>query len=261
MKDNILSAKDVTVSFGGLQAIRRVNFHVKRNEILGLIGSNGAGKSTFLNVLTGLVDISGGSIFFDGENVTSKRTHEFGRMGIGRTFQTLRLLPGLTALENVLLGYHHRACKKLFRVIFRTKKFMESEAEIRERAAEKLRMVDCEGLASSPIEKLTYYERRRVEIARALAVEPKLLLLDEPAAGLNPAETAEIMVLIRRLKTAQGCSIIVIEHDMKLIMNLAERIVVLDYGEKIAEGLPGDIRNSKKVIESYLGGSESVVVG
>jgi branched-chain amino acid transport system ATP-binding protein len=253
MTDALLETKQLRKEFGGLVANDDVDFTVPRNTIVSLIGPNGAGKTTFFNMLTGVYRPTAGRVLFDGEDMTNKPPHAYTQRGIGRTFQNIRLFQNMTALENVLVGMHVRLKGNLFEAILRTPRVRTEEKEARDRARELLTF--C-GLVRKDAEigrNLSYGDQRRLEVARALATQPKLLLLDEPTAGMNPQETAEFTTFVSRLKEERSLTVLLIEHDMRVVMGVSDRVTVLDYGEKIAEGTPLEIQKNERVIEAYLG--------
>lgn len=254
MATNILEAQNVTKQFGGLTAVNRVDFVIEQGSITSLIGPNGAGKTTFFNMITGLYVPTSGSIVFDGTLLGGLKPNMVTALGIGRTFQNIRLFSNMTALENVLVGQHVRLKSGLLGALLRTKRVRDEEAHARQVAFELLEYV---GLGAERADEhsrnLPYGDQRRLEVARALATDPKLLLLDEPTAGMNPQETDELTALIRRIRDERGITVLLIEHDMKVVMGISERVTVLDHGAKIAEGSPETVRENEQVIEAYLG--------
>jgi branched-chain amino acid transport system ATP-binding protein len=249
----MLKTENLTIQFGGLKAVQDFNIHIKEKEVVGLIGPNGAGKTTVFNMLTGVYAPTSGKISYLGEDIHGLKPYTITQKQIARTFQNIRLFSNLTVLDNVKISFNYRLKYNLLDSIFRTPRFRREEREIEEQALKLLKAFSLEKSKDELAKNLSYGEQRRLEIARALAVEPKLLLLDEPAAGMNPQETQELMNMINWIRDEFKISVLLIEHDMKLVMGICEKIVVLDYGKKIAEGTPQEIKNNPRVIEAYLG--------
>lgn len=253
MTEKLLEVKDVTIEFGGLRAVSNLTITINKGELVGLIGPNGAGKTTAFNMITGVYTPTEGEIFFDGEKSSGKKSYQVTQMGMARTFQNIRLFADLTVIDNVKIAYNMHVSYGLGDAILRDKKYLTEEEHITQKAMELLKIFHLEELAEEKAKNLPYGQQRRLEIARALATEPKFLLLDEPAAGMNPQETHELMEMIHWIRDKFNLTILLIEHDMGLVMGVCERIYVLEYGMLIAKGTPDEIKKNKRVIEAYLG--------
>jgi branched-chain amino acid transport system ATP-binding protein len=249
----LLEIANMTKTFGGLKAISDVTFSLDKGRIVSIIGPNGAGKTTFFNTLTGIYKPDGGTITFNGKSLIGLRPDQIAARGIARTFQNIRLFPDMTVIENILVGMHIHFKQSPFQTLFRSPAFKKEEAEAEKKAARLMRYVGLKRVENELAKNLPYGAQRRLEIARALAADPLLLLLDEPAAGMNPQETEDIIRLFREIKADMGITILLIEHDMRVVMNISEDICVMDYGVKIAQGTPQEIRANTRVIEAYLG--------
>lgn len=249
----VLEAKGLGIQFGGLKAVNDFTMKIGQRELVGLIGPNGAGKTTIFNLLTGVYQPTEGSYFLNGEKMNGKQSHQVVAAGIARTFQNIRLFKKMTVLENVKIAFNKNMKYSLFSAFFRTPSFWKEEAEIDAKARDLLALFHLEDLADEAAENLPYGKQRKLEIARALATDMKVLLLDEPAAGMNPTETAELLESINLIREKFNISILLIEHDMSLVMNVCERIIVLNYGEILATGTPEEISQNPKVISAYLG--------
>lgn len=255
LNDYVLDAVKVSRYFGGLKAVEQVDFCVKKHEIMGLIGPNGAGKTTLFNLFTGHYQPSRGDIYFKKEKINGLKPYQITAKGLSRTFQNIRLFGKMSVLDNVLVGRHARTCSGLIGAILQRPCDKREEADARDNAMSLLAFVGLDDKKNEQAKNLSYGEQRRLEIARALAADPELLLLDEPAAGMNPQETGKLMELISRIRDEMGKTILLIEHDMKVVMGISERVAVLNYGRKIVEGTPSEVQKNEDVIHAYLGDS------
>lgn len=253
MAETLLKVNDISMVFGGLRAVSNFSMHIDKGELIGLIGPNGAGKTTAFNMITGVYTPTEGDIYFDGEKSSGKPSYQVTQMGMARTFQNIRLFSELSVIDNVKIAYNMHVKYNMLDAVLRTNKYVTEEEEITKKAMDLLKIFHLEDEANETAKNLPYGKQRRLEIARAMATQPKLLLLDEPAAGMNPQETHELMKMIRWIRDEFKLSILLIEHDMGLVMGVCERIYVLEYGMKIAEGTPDEIKSNSRVIEAYLG--------
>ena len=249
----ILVAKDISITFGALKAVDNFNIEIKSGELIGLIGPNGAGKTTVFNILTGVYNASSGEYTLDGQNVIKTSTSALVKKGLARTFQNIRLFKYLSVVDNVVAAYNFRMKYGIFKGMFRTPAYWKEEKAAREKAIELLKIFDLDKYANTHAGNLPYGEQRKLEIARAMATEPKILLLDEPAAGMNPKETEDLMNTIKLIRDKFGIAILLIEHDMKLVLGICERLIVLNHGTILASGEPTKVINDPRVVEAYLG--------
>ena len=255
-KKPLLVAKNISISFGALKAVDKFNLEIKSGELIGLIGPNGAGKTTVFNILTGVYNASSGEYTLDGENVIKTSTSVLVKKGLARTFQNIRLFKYLSVLDNVVAAYNFRMKYGILSGMLRFPNFWREEKEAKEKAMALLKIFDLDKYANMHAGNLPYGEQRKLEIARAMATEPKILLLDEPAAGMNPKETEDLMNTIKLIRDKFGIAVLLIEHDMKLVLGICERLVVLNYGQILASGDPKEVINNPQVVEAYLGKEE-----
>jgi branched-chain amino acid transport system ATP-binding protein len=256
MSDVLLEAQNISMQFGGIKAVDKVAFQIKKGQLVGIIGPNGAGKTTVFNMLTGVYVPTSGDVLIEGKSLKKLKPYEISHRGVTRTFQNIRLFKGLTVLENVLIATHQHVNYGLFAPLFKTKAYREQESKAHTKALELLKIFSLDHKANESASSLPYGEQRKLEIVRALATEPKIILLDEPAAGMNHSETHGLMKLIAQIRDQFNLTVVLIEHDMKLVMGICENIIVLDHGVKIEEGPAKVVQNSAKVIEAYLGVEE-----
>lgn len=252
--NKVLECKDVGIEFGGLKAVNKFNLTIEKGELLGLIGPNGAGKTTVFNMITGVYNPTEGEIFLNGSKISGLGVYKIVKMGIARTFQNIRLFQKMTVLENVKVASNRQMSYGVFTGMFRLPKYWKEENEINEKAIEMLKIFDLDRYWSLPAESLSYGQQRKLEIARAMETKPSLLLLDEPAAGMNPKETEELMETINLIRDKFNITILLIEHDMKLVLGICQRLMVLNYGQILHQGDPKEVINNPKVVEAYLGG-------
>lgn len=253
MSEKLLEARKISIQFGGLKAVDSLEFHINRGELIGLIGPNGAGKTTVFNMLTGVYQPTSGSVIFAGQDIKGLRPYQVSRKGMTRTFQNIRLFKDLSVIENVLVGGSQHLSYGILAPLMQTPSFLKQETDLREEALSLLKIFGLDRKADWEATSLPYGEQRKLEIVRALATRPKMICLDEPAAGMNHSETEDLMNTIAKIRKEFNLTVLLIEHDMKLVMGICERIIVLDHGIKIEEGTPSIVQNSKKVIEAYLG--------
>lgn len=250
---SLINATRVVKRFGGLTAVNKMDFSLEKGEIVSIIGPNGAGKTTFFNTITGIYKPEEGQILFNGKSLIGLRPDQIAERGISRTFQNIRLFSNMSVIENILVGMHPHLKQSAVDSLLRLPSFKKEELDSEKKAEELMEYVGVKGVGNELAKNLPYGAQRRVEIARALAADPLLLLLDEPTAGMNPLETEDAIKLFRRIRDEKGITVLLIEHDMRVVMNISERISVMDYGEKLAEGTPAEIRSNPRVVEAYLG--------